>query len=481
MRRKDMKAAHGVGGRGARRGVIACILMLLTLAACDPSDLLQTEDPVQIGPLTAPVPVLVAGAVGDFQVAYSGAGGDAFLSNVSNFTDEFQNTGTFPTRTNTDRRAQFPFGQDNTSDGAYNNLHRARRAAIVAIEAVQEDSGADDPRISLLRSLEAYTYVALGEGFCSGIPFSQVEDGVRIDGAPLPTQQVFEEAIIRFDQALAVDGQSNLARIGKARALLNIGRFDEAAAQVAQVPTSFIHNVEHSPNSARQNNPIFNLMANGRYSVTNRIGENGLPFRENDPRVPWLEDPGGGFDAQFRLFINLRYARLDSPVPLADGIEARLIEAEALLNAGNPGWLDILNDLRANVGSLMSARVANYDDMVGVDGDGEPKRFPTTSDGVLVPVGVTATTLDPLEDPGSPEARVDLLFQERAFWLYNTGKRLGDLRRLIRQYNRVESDVFPTGPYFKGGNYGSDVTFPIPFREANNPLFSGADCNVRGA
>ena len=51
--------------------------------------------------------------------------------------------------------------------------------------------------------------------------------------------------------------------------------------------------------------------------------------------------------------------------------------------------------------------------------------------------------LDPLTDPGTPEARVDLLFSERAFWLFTRGTRLPDLRRLTEQYGRLVEDVFP--------------------------------------
>jgi hypothetical protein len=76
---------------------------------------------------------------------------------------------------------------------------------------------------------------------------------------------------------------------------------------------------------------------------------------------------------------------------------------------------------------------------------------------------------------------VDLLFQERGFWLYNTAHRLGDLRRLVRQYNRQQQNVFPSGPYFKGGVYGNDVAFPVPFDEANNSLFDPASCNTKQA
>ena len=79
------------------------------------------------------------------------------------------------------------------------------------------------------------------------------------------------------------------------------------------------------------------------------------------------------------------------------------------------------------------------------------------------------------------------MFRERAFWLYLTGHRLADLRRLVRQYNRSVDEVFPGGggaPYVidgndKGGNFGSDVNLPVPFSETNNPNFQ--DCLNRDA
>jgi hypothetical protein len=69
------------------------------------------------------------------------------------------------------------------------------------------------------------------------------------------------------------------------------------------------------------------------------------------------------------------------------------------------------------------------------------------------------------------DGRVDVMFYERAFWLFESGHRLGDLRRLLRQYGRVESAVYPNGPYIKGGLYGDATMLPIPFDEQNNPEF----------
>ena len=69
----------------------------------------------------------------------------------------------------------------------------------------------------------------------------------------------------------------------------------------------------------------------------------------------------------------------------------------------------------------MAARYANY-------ATNNPNSF------------VTNTTLAALADPGTPAAREDLMFRERAFWLFGTGHRLGDMRRMIRQYGRGRGD-----------------------------------------
>ena len=116
-------------------------------------------------------------------------------------------------------------------------------------------------------------------------------------------------------------------------------------------------------------------------------------------------------------------------------MEARLIEAEAALAAGNTVlFLQKLNEARAS-----------------------------------------RTGLAPLTLPATTAAQVDLLFRERGFWMYGTGHRLGDLRRLVRQYRRGAETVFPTGAYHKGGGqYGPRVNLPVPFDENNNPAFAKA-------
>ena len=50
------------------------------------------------------------------------------------------------------------------------------------------------------------------------------------------------------------------------------------------------------------------------------------------------------------------------------------------------------------------------------------------------------------------------------------------LRRLIRDYGRSQTSLFPSGAYFKGGTYGDDVNLPLEFDETNNSNYDDALC-----
>jgi hypothetical protein len=259
-------------------------------------------------------------------------------------------------------------------------------------------------------------------------------------GDPQTTQQVLDIALAKFDSAQSFATANErpdleyLARVGKARVLVNQGNLVAAAAAVAGVPTSFAYSIESSTNSTRQNNGIWNYTVNFfGFSVPDAEGGNGLPWQSaGDPRVPFVDAGGPGFDGETPYFAQQKYPARDVETVLASGVEARLIEAEAALAAGQTlTFLQRINDLRSSGG------------------------------------------LGSLNDPGTPTARLDLLFRERGFWLYLTAHRLGDLRRLVRQYGRTQETVFPSGPYHKGGQYGSDVNLPVSADEQNNPKFAG--------
>lgn len=440
---------------GLRRALLS-VALLFTFGAC--SDLLEVTDPdiIEEGGLEDPagLDALRNGALADFNLAYTGGGstdGQTMISGL--MSDEWQHSGTFPTRQEVELRI---IPVDNTTmNGVYLRLHQARAALEAGAATIggRVDDANEDARIPELLAHAGYTYVSFAENYCSGVPVStQTPDGELEFGSPQTTTETLTTAIVRFDEALAHPAASasiaDLARVGKARALVDLGQFAEAATAASAVADDYVRFTQHSDNADRERNGVFELnFTVRRWTVADVEGINGLDFRSAaDPRVMSVLDDRGGFDGSTEQYIFTNLSGRADPAPIASGVEARLIEAEAALQAGATGpWLDILNNLRANAGPLLAALYPN-----------------TTPSG----------TLDTLVDPGTPAAREDLMFRERAFWLYATNHRLGDLRRLIRQYSRGAETVFPTGAYFKeGSTYGPDVNFPIPEDEENNPNF----------
>ena len=372
----------------------------------------------------------------------------------------------------------------------FRNMHRARRAAEFAAEryrTLAPDTTAETG-LSEVLSLAGYTYVFFAETWCSGVPVSTVAaDGTITYGAPLSTLQLLNTAIGRFDEATAAATALDttrvsattrrtlirLAAVGKARALLDQGQFATAAALVSStaVPTSFSYTVQHSENTTRENNGVFNAtQIFKRYAVGDREGGYtaafapsgtgpGLPYRSSgDPRIQWRlvitpptapatkPDTNKGFDGSTLQYDQTRYTSRSAAITLATGAEARLIEAEAALQAGDTAtggsFYTTLNGLRS----------------------APPSYF-------ALATPLVALTTDSATAAGGA---VSLLFRERAYWLWITAHRLGDLRRLIRQYGRAADAVFPSGAYFKSQvpTYGSDVNFPVPVDEGNNPNFT---------
>jgi hypothetical protein len=442
-----------------RAARIALLAGALGVGACD--SVLQVDDREVATPQTleglAGLPVVLAGAKADFQVAFSGGPNEGQVAMSGLFTDELHYASTFPTRIQVDRREIQ--NTNSTMEPIHRFLHRARAQALNAVDMHAELRPNTEGHAESL-NLYAYTLVLFAENYCSGVPLSRVNATGGVEyGEPQTTQQLLEAAVVAFDQAIEAatlagsTAQQNLARVGKGRALLNLGLFADAKGAVDAVPTSFVYNVFHSENSVRQENGMYSYQYVGRrWSVADGEGTNGLPFRTAmDPRVPWERGTGAQADAfdNSPLYLTLKYTSRSAPTALATGIEARLIEAEADLRAGSANWLTTLNAIRAAPPSYYPA--ADYP-------------------------GITA--LGALADPGTDAARVSLLFRERAFWMYLTSHRLGDMRRLVRQYGRPADTVFPTGAWGtwsadKTGDYGPDLNFVIPFDEQNNPNFTG--------
>jgi hypothetical protein len=420
------------------------LLLALAAGACSRDDILDvnTPDVIDPGALDNPLGVqaLYAGAVSELAFQMDNAFGLALVSAL--FTDEAMHASTPPAVREWDLRNVLT--TNTTTPALFLNLQRAGARTADAAARVAAVVGAPDARVGELLAVEAFTWILLAEHYCSGVPVSRAVAGQFEYGPPLSTDQLLDTALVRLDDADAEAAGNarviNLIAVLRGRALLNQGDFAGAAAAVAGVPTDYVYQIFHSTTTPRQTNQIPVQFNADIFSVPSGEGTNGLNFSTaGDPRVPAVISANvvSRNDGVTPMTYYVRYTSQADPVIHVSGIEARLIEAENQLDLGNTGpWLGLLNDARGTVG------------------------------------------LAPLADPGTAEGRVALMFRERAFWFYLTAHRLGDLRRMVRQYGLAAESVFPTGAYHKQGlTRGTQVTFVIPQPEENNPEFDASACN----
>ena len=424
----------------------------------------------------------------------------------------------------------------------YDALQNVRGVTSQALAALTMYAPATSPALrGHMFALDGYAELLLADLYCSGVPLSTVDFNANFTYHPgSATTDVYQHALALFDTAVTLSTDSvrilNLARIGQARVLLALGRYAEAAQAVASVPTAFQYvfyaNWNQGVGAAPNGSSLFaspdlgenNSTAPG-VTVANSEGMNGLPYiASGDPRSRTEMFRAGVARNYFQpQYAPMKYgatAPTVAPVVVASGVEARLIEAEASLHAGAPDWLTTLNALRTD-GTVLSQYTRTC--APGITGSTTPGSpcpagvidttwgsgtgiglIPAAVQADVGPVCATSATpgtvctdtiwykgLHPLADPGlgllpagksAMDVRVDLLFAERAYWLFLTGERQGDLRRLVRNYGRSSETVYPTGTYLPNGqlpSYGGDVSLNIPSAERNNPQFHG--CLSQGA
>ncbi len=273
-------------------------------------------------------------------------------------------------------------------------------------------------------AIEGYSILMLAEDFCSGVPITEVPfQGDVVYGQALSTEQLFTIAIAKFDSALAISHDSAsilaLARIGMGRAYLGLGDYEQAAHAVADVIASDRFYLDYTQNvnpGGSTSAPLWTVpVTRGesdfeRVEVVNKEGENGLDWFDDpmkiDPRVPVTIVTDSNDMLTFPVEVRQRkFVGGTVRFSLARAVEAQMIRAELALHSGDPAWITPLNDARATIG------------------------------------------LAALIDPVATDARVDMLFRERAFWFYLEGVRLADFRRLVRQYERSPHTVYPIGSY----------------------------------
>jgi hypothetical protein len=455
-------------------------LGIVALAACSPTALVDVSSPSNlVDPAQAKSAAAAAQlynfATTNFAIMLGGTSVvPNFVVSTGIFTDEFEkHNGTYTLGFGLDERTNIALmstGLATVGQSVYTALQQARVETSQAREALALYAPTV-PKASQgqMYALQAYTLVYLGEYFCSGLPLTHVAlDGTITYHAGYTTPEVFQQALALFDSAMALSPDSarilNLAQVGKGRAFLDLGAFDSAAAIVHTVPTGFAYNAEYSTSVTGGANFLGNQQITGGSPVgfpvvvvtVDREGTNGLRWSIDSATGPAAPDPRIALVQAGGLTFTTKYSPNGVATPaallrVADGVEARLIEAEADLKNGGTNWLNILNTLRATC---------------------------TTASGCAPVSGITSTTFAPLLNPATPAARLNLLMSERARWLYATGHRQGDLRRQLKLYGRTQDAIYPTGTYTNStaipSSYGTDVVMVPPITEQRlTPKYTG--------
>ena len=285
-------------------------------------------------------------------------------------------------------------------------------------------------------------------------------DGVPQYGAPLTNDSVFAIAVTHFDSALtlasgtdakSVPGASRRRSIAKARALVEpraVRRRGRTRAGVA-VATSFQYLLTFDQTTGDNNIWSLNNSA-GRYSVSDSV------------------DNITGLDPECAaVLLGQRSARPDDGAGVAKAVRRR---------ARRCGAADLAGPQRRRAARVGNRRAV---DRSGSEAAGRRLRGDDDDPQCAAHERRRRSALQ-----GSPRCRRSQRrrparptpcrsISENAFWTFGRGQRLPSMRREIRQYGLTQDQVFPTGAFHKGGNFGADVNLPVPDAELTNPQFKG--------
>jgi len=408
---------------------VTALAFVVALTGC--REILKADAPqlIEESTLTQPnnAPVLVSGAVGDFECAFA-----SYIAVMGTISDEFADSQANAAIWDLDRRTSFAqsglysSGLCGGFGGVYTPIATARFQADNTLKLLDGWTDAQVPGranlIARMADYAGYSLILLGEGFCSA----------AIDlGPEMTPQQLFALAEQRFARALTTaapgatgDSLRSLARIGRARARTNQSKFAEAGADAALVPAGFAFNAQYSSSSPRAENRVFRVNnTNGQITVDPAFRSQTVDGR-SDPRVPVVDAGRGGSFPQIRLFSQNKYTSLNAPMPIGTFREATLIRAEAAVAAGNAA---------AAVGFINEGRTRN------------------------------ALPLYASTDLAAIKAQIG---EERRRELFLESHRLYDTIRFGVPLNPAPGTPFPVG----GGTYGDNKCLPLPDVERlNNP------------
>ncbi|MGQ0641137.1 MAG: RagB/SusD family nutrient uptake outer membrane protein [Gemmatimonadaceae bacterium] len=332
-----------------RSRLLTATWLLLIVASTSCSSLLDVEVPSRVPVSEAFAPanaeLLMNSVIGEFECSFGGAvlfGGA--------LGDEFGNANTGNTSWQIDRRDMTPTANIGAGAcGVFGGFSVTLYFASQFRKLLESWTDAQVPNrrqyLARTAAYSGYAHLLMGEMMCT----ATVDQGPELTKA-----QVFALAEERFSAAIA-DGQAtnqadvlNMSRVGRARTRLNLGNKTGASTDASQVPVGFVKNATYSATDPRRYNPVFQGNNQGIQftvgPVYRALQFNGVA----DPRVSVTDAKRVGQDATTPMFLQGKYTGLGSPIPIAKWQEARLIDAEAALDAGNlQTAVSIINQLHS--------------------------------------------------------------------------------------------------------------------------------------
>jgi len=230
----------------------------------------------------------------------------------------------------------------------YKPLSRARWIADYTLDNLAEWDAADVPDKAAYTAeasmYAGFAYTLFGEAMCS----------VAFDGGPEQTRaDSWNLAVARFDAAISGGSGDiqNAARVGKARALLNLGKKSDAASVASNVPAGFSFELQFSADASVTKNPLW-LQNHDYNSVTIAdTRKDQMVGGVADPRIAVTNSGVAHPTTGIVVWTADKFPAVNSPLELATWEEAQLIKAEAEHSAGNlAAAVAIINTLHTNAG-----------------------------------------------------------------------------------------------------------------------------------
>lgn len=397
-----------------------CLVVSLIALGTGGCDILETtDDPTTIGAsdIAEAFQPRFVGTASDFANALD----DAVVYEAL-FADELVWGGSFVNRQQIDVRAietdndivaQEPWTTLQVSTRSAKNLQQDLLDGRFPEQFQNASESAEFARISLWA---AYSKLYIAQLFCTA--------AFNNSGPELSSQEVYGQAVEDFTQALeasnAPPAVRNAALVGRARARLQMGNREDAAADAARVTEGFNYLVQYTGSVDRQENDVWDFTwQQARMSVAEKFRDPTIDDTDTpDPRVEVFDTGETSFAGSVLQFNPLKYSERASSIRLASWEEAQYIVA---LVSGGQTAIDIMNEIRER--------------------NGIEKDVPLT--------------------PDADEMTIRLkVVEERSRTLFLEGQRMADMRRMEAQFG---VNLFPSGP-----DFGDQTCMPLPDLERDN-------------